>query len=128
MAYRIEKDFLGEKRIPDDKYYGVKTMRGMENFHITGIPMGSEPYFVKAFGYVKKAAALANRDLRVLDARVANAIVRACDRLIAGEMRDQFVTDFIQGGAGTSTNMNANEVIANIALESLGHAKGEYHT
>jgi aspartate ammonia-lyase len=127
VAYRIEKDFLGEKRIPDDKYYGVQTLRGMENFHITGIPMGSEPYFVKALGYVKKAAALANRDLAVLDARVANAIVGACDRLIAGEMRDQFVTDFIQGGAGTSTNMNANEVIANMALESLGYAKGEYH-
>ena len=126
MEHRIEKDFLGEKRIPGDKYYGVQTMRGMENFHITGIPMGSEPYFVKAFGYVKKAAALANRDLGVLDARIADAIVSACDRLIAGEMRDQFVTDFIQGGAGTSTNMNANEVIANLALESLGHKKGEY--
>jgi len=126
VTHRIEKDFLGEKRIPDDKYYGVQTLRGMENFHITGIPMGSEPYFVKALGYVKKAAALANRDLGVLDARVANAIVLACDRLIAGEMRDQFVTDFIQGGAGTSTNMNANEVIANMALESLGHAKGDY--
>jgi len=108
MAYRIEKDFLGEKQIPSDKYYGVQTLRGMENFHITGIPMGSEPFFVKALGYVKKAAALANRDLGVLDARVANAIVGACDRLIAGEMCDQFVTDFIQGGAGTSTNMNAN--------------------
>jgi aspartate ammonia-lyase len=83
--------------------------------------MSAEPYFVKAFGYVKKAAALANRDLGVLDARVADAIVGACDRLIAGEMCDQFVTDFIQGGAGTSTNMNANEVIANLALESLGH-------
>jgi len=126
MAYRIEKDFLGEKQIPSDKYYGVQTLRGMENFHITGIPMGSEPFFVKALGYVKKAAALANRDLGVLDARVANAIVGACDRLIAGEMCDQFVTDFIQGGAGTSTNMNANEVIANMALESLGHKKGEY--
>ncbi len=126
MEHRIEKDFLGEKRIPGDKYYGVQTMRGMENFHITGIPMGSEPYFVKALGYVKKAAALANRDLGVLDVRIANAIVSACDRLIAGEMRDQFVTDFIQGGAGTSTNMNANEVIANLALESLGHKKGEY--
>jgi aspartate ammonia-lyase len=78
----------------------VQTLRGKENFHITGIPMSAEPYFVKAFGYVKKAAALANRDLGVLDARVADAIVGACDRLIAGEMCDQFVTDFIQGGAG----------------------------
>ena len=126
MATRIEKDFLGAKEIPDDAYYGVQTMRGKDNFHITGIPMSTEPYFVKAFGYVKKAAALANRDLGVLDAKVADAIAAACDRLIAGEMRDQFVTDFIQGGAGTSTNMNANEVIANLALEKLGHRKGEY--
>src|SRR6188508_946309 len=126
MAYRIEKDFLGEKQVPADAYYGVQTLRGKENFHITGIPMSTEPDFVKAFGYVKKAAALANRDLGVVDRKVANAIAQACDRLIAGEYRDQFVTDFIQGGAGTSTNMNANEVIANIALESLGHKKGEY--
>ena len=123
---RIEKDFLGEKQLPDTAYYGVQTLRGKENFHITGIPMSTEPYFVKAFGYAKKAAALANRDLGVLDPKVANAIAAACDRLIAGELRDQFVTDFIQGGAGTSTNMNANEVIANVALESLGHKKGEY--
>jgi aspartate ammonia-lyase len=123
---RIEKDFLGEKELPDDAYYGVQTLRGKENFHITGMPVSREPYFVKAFGYVKKAAALANRDLGVLDAQVANAIAGACDRLIAGEYCDQFVTDFIQGGAGTSTNMNANEVIANLALESLGHRKGEY--
>jgi len=123
---RTEKDFLGEKQIPDTAYYGVQTLRGKENFHITGIPMSLEPNFVKAFGYVKKAAALANRDLGVLDAKVADAIAWACDRLIAGEMRDQFVTDFIQGGAGTSTNMNANEVIANLALERLGHKKGEY--
>src|SRR5512145_332133 len=107
---RIEKDFLGEKELPDTAYYGVQTLRGKENFHITGIPMSTEPYFVKALGYVKKAAALAG----------------ACDRLIAGDMRDQFITDFIQGGAGTSTNMNANEVIANLALESLGRKKGDY--
>ena len=126
MGTRIEKDFLGAKEIPDDAYYGVQTLRGKDNFHITGIPMSTEPCFVKAFGYVKKAAALANRDLGVLDPKIANAIAAACDRLIAGEMRDQFVTDFIQGGAGTSTNMNANEVIANMALETLGHKKGEY--
>src|SRR5512136_933721 len=126
MGYRIEKDFLGEKQIPEDAYYGVQTLRGKENFHITNMPMSLEPNFVKAFGYAKKAAALANRDLGVLDAKIADAIMRACDRLIAGEMLDQFVTDFIQGGAGTSTHMNANEVIANLALESLGHKKGEY--
>ena len=124
--YRIEKDFLGEKQIPADAYYGVQTQRGKDNFHITGTPMSSEPYFVMAFGYVKKAAAMANRDLGVLDGRVADAIIAACDRLIAGEMRDQFITDFIQGGAGTSTNMNANEVIANRALEYLGLHKGRY--
>jgi aspartate ammonia-lyase len=127
MAYRIEKDFLGEKRIPDDAYYGIQTLRGKENFHITGMPVSGEPHFVRAFGYVKKAAALANRDLGVLDRRIADAIAAACDRLIAGELLEQFVTDFIQGGAGTSTNMNANEVIANLALEQLGHRKGDYH-
>jgi aspartate ammonia-lyase len=126
MGYRIEKDFLGEKQIPDDAYYGIQTLRGKENFTITGMPMSREPYFVKAFGYVKKAAAMANRDLGVVDPKIADAIIRACDRVIAGDMNDQFVTDFIQGGAGTSTNMNANEVIANLALESLGHKKGEY--
>jgi aspartate ammonia-lyase len=126
MGYRIEKDFLGEKQVPEDAYYGVQTLRGKENFHITGMPMSREPYFVKAFGYVKKAAAMANRDLGVLDRKIADAIIRACDRVIAGDMNDHFVTDFIQGGAGTSTNMNANEVIANLALENLGHKKGEY--
>ena len=125
-TYRIETDFLGEKQVPENAYYGIQTLRGKDNFHITGIPMSNEPFFVMAFGYVKKAAAMANRDLGVLDATIAEAIVGACDRLIAGEMRNQFVTDFIQGGAGTSTNMNANEVIANLALEQLGHAKGEY--
>ncbi len=124
--YRIERDFLGECKVPAQAYYGVQTQRGKDNFFITGIPMSTEPEFVRALGYVKKAAALANRDLNVLAPEVAMAIVVGCDRLIAGEMRDQFVTDFIQGGAGTSTNMNANEVIANLALEHLGHAKGDY--
>jgi aspartate ammonia-lyase len=119
MSMRTEKDFLGEKQLPDSAYYGVQTQRGMDNFRITGVPMSAEPEFVRAFGYVKKAAALANRDLGVLEPRIADAIVAGCDRLIAGEMRDQFLTDFIQGGAGTSTNMNANEVIANLALEHL---------
>jgi aspartate ammonia-lyase len=126
MTTRTERDFLGAREIPSEAYYGVQTQRGMDNFRITGVPMSAEPEFVRAFGYVKKAAALANRDLKVLDAAVADAIVVACDKLIAGEMRDQFLTDFIQGGAGTSTNMNANEVIANLALEHMGHQKGEY--
>ena len=124
--FRMEHDFLGDREIAADAYYGVQTLRGKENFHITGMPISREPYFVKAFGYVKKAAAMANRDLGVLDAKIADAIIRACDRLIAGELLDQFMTDFIQGGAGTSTNMNVNEVIANLALEILGHKKGEY--
>ena len=127
-ATRTEHDLLGDREVPAHAYYGVQTLRGAENFSITGIPMSSEPAFVKAFGYVKKAAAMANRDLGVLDPVVAQAIIHACDRLIAGEMRDQFITDFIQGGAGTSTNMNANEVIANLALESMGRPKGDYAT
>jgi aspartate ammonia-lyase len=123
---RIEQDFMGSREIPDESYYGVQALRGRENFRITGIRTSVEPYFVQAFGYVKKAAAMANRDLGVLDARIAEAVIHACDRLIAGDLRQEFITDFIQGGAGTSTNMNANEVIANVALEYLGHAKGEY--
>lgn len=125
---RVEKDFLGERELPDDVYYGVQTLRGKENFYITGLPMSREPKMVKALAYVKKAAAMANRDIGVLDRNIADAIIKACDRLIAGEFIEQFVTDFIQGGAGTSTNMNANEVIANIALEILGKSKGDYVT
>ena len=123
---RIEKDSLGERELPDDAYYGVQTLRGWENFHITGQPVSREPALGKAFGYVKKAAALANMECGVLDPDVGDAIVQACDRLIDGEFADQFITDFIQGGAGTSVNMNANEVIANVALEMLGYAKGDY--
>lgn len=123
---RIETDFLGDREIPDDIYYGVQTLRGKENFVITGVPISAEPYFVKALAYVKKACVLANRDCGVLDGKICGAIAKACDRLIAGEFLDQFCTDFIQGGAGTSTNMNANEVIANLALEDLGYGKGEY--
>lgn len=125
-SFRVEHDFLGEKEISNDCYYGVQTMRAKENFDITGIPIGSEPLFIQAFGHVKKAAALANRDLEILDAKKAEAIVYACDRLIAGEFTDQFISDLIQGGAGTSTNMNANEVIANLGLEYLGYKKGDY--
>jgi aspartate ammonia-lyase len=123
---RIETDFLGDREIPDDIYYGVQTLRGKENFVITGVAMSAEPYLVTALAYVKQACAMANRDVGLLDPTIADAIVKACERLIAGEFVDQFVIDFIQGGAGTSTNMNANEVIANLALEELGYAKGEY--
>ncbi len=123
---RTEHDFLGERQLPDDAYYGVQTLRGKENFHITGIPISHATSFIVAFAHVKKAAALANKDLGVLEADVADAICQACDAIAAGELHDQFVVDVIQGGAGTSTNMNANEVIANKALEIMGHAKGNY--
>ncbi len=126
MPNRIEKDFIGTREIPDNVYYGVQTLRGIENFQITGVPVSAEPFFIQAFGYVKKAAALANQELGVLPAEVADAIVHACDRIIAGDFLDQFPTDMIQGGAGTSTNMNVNEVLANLALEHLGRPKGEY--
>ncbi|GAA4360602.1 aspartate ammonia-lyase [Hymenobacter saemangeumensis] len=123
---RFEHDFLGERILPDDAYYGIQTLRALENFHITGIPINTEPIFVQALAYVKKAAALANRDLGVLDPAIADAIVRACERVASGEFDHQFLTDMIQGGAGTSVNMNANEVIANVALEIMGHPKGAY--
>ncbi|MCB9082267.1 MAG: aspartate ammonia-lyase [Lewinellaceae bacterium] len=123
---RLEKDFLGEKAIPNDAYYGIQTARAVENFPITGQTVATLPTFIKSLALVKKAAALANRDLEVLDPAIADAIAQACDALIAGELTDQFPVDLIQGGAGTSTNMNANEVIANKALEILGHPKGAY--
>lgn len=123
---RKEHDFIGELEISNNNYYGVQTTRALHNFHITGLPISRETYFVRALGYVKKAAALANRDCGVLDAKIAEAIAKASDLVIAGEFDDQFPTDMIQGGAGTSVNMNANEVIANLALEYLGHQKGEY--
>jgi len=123
---RIEHDFLGDKAIPAAAYYGVQTMRALENFRITDIPISIEPYMIQALGYVKKAAALANMDLGVLEESVGAAVVKACEAVIAGELNDQFVVDAIQGGAGTSTNMNANEVIANKALEILGLPKGRY--
>ncbi|OYU97777.1 MAG: aspartate ammonia-lyase [Bacteroidetes bacterium B1(2017)] len=123
---RKEHDFLGELDIPNHLYYGIQTYRAKENFNITGIPISREIRFIKALGYVKKAAALANRDCGVLDAKITEAICYGCDQLIAGKYEDQFVSDLIQGGAGTSCNMNANEVIANIGLEYLGKKKGEY--
>lgn len=123
---RIEHDFLGEKVIPDEVLYGVQTMRALENFNITGIPISSEPLLIKAFGFVKKAAALANYELGVLEKKKMEAISQACDLLIDGKYLDQFVSDVIQGGAGTSTNMNANEVIANLGLQFMGYPRGAY--
>lgn len=126
MGKRTEHDFLGEREISNEHYYGVQTVRAVENFAITGLPISREPLFIKAFGVVKKAAALANKDLGVLDPTIADAIVYASDKLIAGEYVEHFVSDMIQGGAGTSCNMNANEVIANVGLEYMGKKKGEY--
>ena len=124
--FRVEKDFLGHMEIDSNAYYGIQTRRAIENFHITGIPIGREPLFIQGFGYVKKAAAIANRDCGVISPAVADAIIYGSDQLIAGRYLDQFITDMIQGGAGTSCNMNANEVIANIGLEWMGKQKGEY--
>ncbi|KAB0665085.1 aspartate ammonia-lyase [Oryzomonas japonica] len=125
-AHRTEHDFLGEREISNDCYYGVQTLRALENFPITGIPISSVPELIWSLAQVKKAAALANMELGVLPNGIAAAIVAACDEIIAGKLHDQFPVDVIQGGAGTSTNMNANEVIANRAIEILGHKKGEY--
>ncbi|SFE30022.1 aspartate ammonia-lyase [Alteribacillus iranensis] len=122
--YRTERDFLGEKQVPAEAYYGIQTIRAKENFPITGYP--PHPELIKAFGYVKKAAAMANRDVGVLNQRIAEAVIQASDEVIEGKFNDQFIVDAIQGGAGTSFNMNANEVIANRAIEILGDKKGNY--
>ena len=122
---RIESDFLGELEIPDEAYYGVQTMRGKHNFNITEMPMSQEPFFAIAYGYVKKASVMTNKELGCIPADVADALIWACDQIIAGKYNDQFVTDWLQGGAGTSTNMNCNEVLCNLACEHLGLPKGD---
>jgi aspartate ammonia-lyase len=123
---RQEHDFIGIKTIPPDAYWGVHTARAVENFPITGHSVAHMPELIRAFAFVKKAAAHANLALGAIQEHQAHAIAQACDDLIAGKLHDQFVVDVIQGGAGTSTNMNANEVIANRALEHLGLPKGRY--
>jgi aspartate ammonia-lyase len=125
-TFRREHDSLGEREIPNDAYYGVQTARAVENFAISGVPLRNFAHFVNALAYVKKAAARANRELACIDADKARAIERACDEILEGKLHEQFVVDMMQGGAGTSTNMNANEVIANRGLELLGRAKGDY--
>ena len=117
---RQEHDFIGIKTIPPDAYWGVHTARAVENFPITGQTVAQMPELIRAFAFVKKAAAHANLQLGAINETQANAISKACDDLVAGQLHEQFVVDVIQGGAGTSTNMNANEVIANRALEYLG--------
>ena len=122
--YRVEKDSIGAKDVPADVYYGVQSLRAAENFPITGLRM--HPELIRSLACIKKAAALANREAGLLDVSRADAIVRACDEILAGRLREQFIVDPIQGGAGTSINMNANEVIANRAIELLGGVKGDY--
>jgi len=123
-SFRVEQDFLGEKQVPADAYYGIQTLRAVENFPITGYKLDKQ--LITAMAIVKKAAALANSDIKRLYKEKADAICQACDEIIAGNMHDQFIVDPIQGGAGTSINMNTNEVIANRGLELLGREKGEY--
>jgi len=123
---RLEHDLLGEREVPYDNYYGIQTLRALENFNITGIPISHHKNLIIALAQVKKAAALANHKLGLLDEKIKNAICNACDEIIMGKYHTHFAVDLIQGGAGTSTNMNANEVIANRALEIMGYEKGQY--
>ncbi|MCD6598017.1 MAG: aspartate ammonia-lyase [Bacteroidales bacterium] len=123
---RTEHDLLGERQVPYEYYYGIQTIRALENFNISGVTINFYPNLIKAIVIVKKAAAFANFELGLLDKTIFNAIVQACDEIISGRYQFHFVVDMIQGGAGTSTNMNANEVIANRALEIMGHDKGQY--
>lgn len=124
---RVEEDLLGSRELPNDVYYGVHTFRAVENFKISGVTINEVPEFIRAMVQVKKAEALANRDKKVLSKEVAGAIVAACDLILdEGRCMDQFPVDVFQGGAGTSVNMNTNEVIANLALETMGKEKGDY--
>ena len=123
---RSEHDLIGDRDVPRDAYWGVHTLRALENFPISGIPIGVSPYLVEALAAVKQAAAAANHELGLLDDERHDAIRVACEEIRGGALHDQFVVDVIQGGAGTSTNMNANEVIANRALELMGRERGDY--
>ena len=128
MKYRIESDFLGEMKIPSEAYYGIHTKRAMDNFPIAEVAISVYPNIVIAYAMVKLACARANNQLGLLEDDIYHPIASACERIINGEFHDQFVVEIIQGGAGTSTNMNANEVIANVALEIIGKEKGDYDT
>jgi aspartate ammonia-lyase len=125
-SYRVEHDLLGNRQVPAGSYFGVHTLRAFENFPITGNPISIYPDLIRALACIKQAAALANHELGLLDQAKTDAIVKACEEIRAGELHEYFVVDVIQGGAGTSTNMNANEVIANRGLELLGHERGQY--
>jgi aspartate ammonia-lyase len=124
--HRLEHDLLGERQVPSGAYFGVHTLRAFENFPITGNAISIYPDLIRALACIKQAAALANLELGLLDQERTDAIVKACEEIRAGELHEHFVVDVMQGGAGTSTNMNANEVIANRALELLGHERGQY--
>ncbi|MBO5563408.1 MAG: aspartate ammonia-lyase [Bacteroidales bacterium] len=126
IKFRVESDLLGELQVPADAYYGVQTQRALNNYKISSTRMSDYPEYIIAMAYVKMAAAQANGELGVLDKTIADAIVAACREIVDGRFHDQFPVDMMQGGAGTSVNMNANEVIANRALELMGHQKGEY--
>ena len=121
--FRIERDSIGEKQVPIDAYYGVQSLRAKENFKISGKKVHTE--FILSMAEVKKGAAIANKNSGALSVERADAIVKACDDILSGKYLDNFIVDAIQGGAGTSLNMNANEVIANIAIEYLGGKKGD---
>ena len=126
QKFRVESDLIGELQVPIDAYYGVQTQRAINNYKISNTRMCDYPEYIIAMAYVKMAAAAANTELGVLDKKIGDAIVEACKEIVAGKLWDQFPVDMMQGGAGTSVNMNANEVIANRALEIMGHKKGEY--
>ena len=123
---RVEKDLLGQKEVPADAYYGVQTARALENFQLSGIPINHYPGFIEGYTMVKIAAARANADVGSLKKDRLDAIEKAGQAILDGKYRDQFTVDWYQGGAGTSTNMNVNEVMANVGLEMMGHKKGEY--
>lgn len=124
---RIEEDLLGTREVPADAYWGIHTLRAVENFYISNTKISDVPEFVRGMVMVKKAAALANKELQTIPRKIADVIIQACDEVLnKGKCMDQFPIDVFQGGAGTSVNMNTNEVLANIGLELMGHQKGDY--
>ena len=125
MNTRVEADSIGTLEVPTDAYYGVQSLRGHQNFPITGHPMNE--LLIVSLAQIKKASAMANKHAGTLDAKIADAIIAASDEVINGKLHDQFIVDAIQGGAGTSANMNANEVIANRAIEILGISKRNFY-
>ena len=126
MSYRLESDLLGELQVPAEAYYGVQTQRGINNYKVSNLKMSDFPEYIIAFAYIKLAAVEANHELGVINDEIYAGIAQACHEIIDGKMHDQVPTDLVQGGAGTTVNMNANEVIANRALELMGHQRGEY--